>query len=257
MAFAWLGKKARAEDDEDEVGRSDDGNAGGGDDRGAPRRAGGRKGDGAGHHHGDGGSSDAGGSSEGVQNTTNKFSVHVTHVPFSATQHDLDAFFRGHHCAVDDIRMVRKLNHHQDGGERVFTGVAFVDLSDAESHAKALGLHQSKLWPGSLKINIRPTLDKTKLATVAAGRTNQVQAKKDAQVDRKVQKLSALGIDAADIVPPVADNGPAKRKQPHHRGGGAMKKKQNPAKKKKQGRKERMRLREQKQQQQQQPPPPP
>ena len=60
----------------------------------------------------------------------------------------------------------------------MFTGVAFVDFFDEQSMRKALSLHQSKLWPGSLKINIRRTLDKGRLAAVAASRTNQVQSKK-------------------------------------------------------------------------------
>ena len=75
---------------------------------------------------------------------------------------------------------------HNKEGERVFTGVAFVDFFDEQSMRKALSLHQSKLWPGSLKINIRRTLDKSRLAAVAASRTNQVQSKKQVRACARV-----------------------------------------------------------------------
>eukprot|EP00750_Incisomonas_marina_P008689 INCI15592.2.p1 GENE.INCI15592.2~~INCI15592.2.p1 ORF type:complete len:230 (-),score=59.47 INCI15592.2:121-810(-) len=163
MSFAWLGKKARVEDEpQDDAGSGEASTATSSSSSAAAfvqqqRQQGTKR----------SGSDDT--------EPAREFSVHITHVPFTATQADLDEFFKGHDCVVDDIRMVRK---HNKEGERVFTGVAFVDFFDEQSMRKALSLHQSKLWPGSLKINIRRTLDKGRLAAVAASRTNQVQSKK-------------------------------------------------------------------------------
>lgn len=164
MSFAWLGKKARAVTNESDSSESTKKSA---VQRPRSNRA-------------------PPSYSDSNDDPANKFSVHITHVPFSATKEDLNDFFVRNNCVVDSIRMVRKPNSE---GVVVFTGVAFADLFDNESYQTALSLHQSRLWEGSLKINIRPTLDKSRLAAVAAGRTSRVQTRKQEQAKRKLDVL--------------------------------------------------------------------
>lgn len=89
MSFAWLGKKARVEDDPaDEAGNVQ---------TNTQQRV---------HQH------QRVPNGEDVE-PAREFSVHITHVPFTATKADLDEFFKEHDCVVDDIRMVRKVSEHR------------------------------------------------------------------------------------------------------------------------------------------------
>ena len=180
MSFAWLGKKAR-EKDADKYFTSDSNR----DDDNTVAEAQTAK------------SEDAprGGNTRKPWRRQNaeqpKLSVHITNLPFSATKEDLNTFFDKHNCVVDDIRLVRKPNKH---GEVLFTGVAFVDFFDAESLNKALTLHQRKLRDSdSITMNIRPTLDKSKLARVAARRDSSVQERKLQQERRRNKKFQHRG----------------------------------------------------------------
>ena len=98
MSFAWLGKKARVEDEpQDDAGSGEASTATSSSSSAAAfvqqqRQQGTKR----------SGSDDT--------EPAREFSVHITHVPFTATQADLDEFFKGHDCVVDDIRMVRKVS---------------------------------------------------------------------------------------------------------------------------------------------------
>ncbi len=97
-------------------------------------------------------------------NTTRQvFSLHLTTVPYEATQTDIRCAFVEKGCYVTSVRLVYD---RTASGERKFRGVAFVDLADEASFQKGLELHGTKFLGNKHKINVRPTKSKGELTEI-------------------------------------------------------------------------------------------
>eukprot|EP00984_Skeletonema_dohrnii_P022461 scaffold11577_cov86-Skeletonema_dohrnii-CCMP3373.AAC.3 len=147
------------------------------------------------------------------QNTTRQvFSLHLTKVPYEATQTDIRCAFSEKGCYVTSVRLVydRKAN-----GERNFRGVAFVDLGDEASFQKGLALHGTKFLGNKYNVNVRPTKSKGELTEIVrktqekvamliarskekereerASNPEAYEAKKEAKKDKKDKKKRKRG----------------------------------------------------------------
>lgn len=95
-----------------------------------------------------------------------KWSVHVTQIPYQATQIDLRRHFYTQCCMIDDVRLVLR-----DGN---FTGVAFLDLANQASYDGALKLHKSSLL--GRRINVRPVRSREELGSIVERTKAKVSA---------------------------------------------------------------------------------
>jgi hypothetical protein len=111
-------------------------------------------------------------------------SVHVTQIPFSATELDLRRHFaeRGG-CLVSSVRLVYDRGIDLD---RQFRGVAFVDVPDDGSFAAALRLDKSRLM--GRRINVRPTRPAFELSKIVQETQKRLVGKKAHTKDRKEQR---------------------------------------------------------------------
>src|SRR6056300_1181426 len=92
------------------------------------------------------------------QQNARVFSLHLTKVPYDATQHDIRCAFGEKGCYVTSVRVV--YDHNQSTGEKKSRGVAFVDLADEASYKRGLELHGTKFLGKKHNINVRPTRTK-------------------------------------------------------------------------------------------------
>lgn len=99
------------------------------------------------------------------QNSTPRvFSLHLTKVPYEATQHDIRCAFGEKGCYVTSVRVV--YDHNPSTGEKKSRGVAFVDLADEASYKRGLELHGTKFLGKKHNINVRPTRTKGELSEI-------------------------------------------------------------------------------------------
>jgi hypothetical protein len=92
------------------------------------------------------------------------YSLHMTKVPYTATQTDIRFAFGQKGCNITSIRLV--YDRDQKTGERHFRGVAFVDLADEKSYNKALEFHNKPFLGKGLKVGVRPTVPKSQLSDI-------------------------------------------------------------------------------------------
>lgn len=99
-------------------------------------------------------------------NTTTRknFSLHLTKVPFDATQTTLRYAFTEKNCNVTSVRLVYDTDPKTR--ERTFRGVAFVDLADEASFDAGLKLHNTAFLGGKRKVNVRPTKTRSELSEI-------------------------------------------------------------------------------------------
>jgi len=147
------------------------------------------------------------------QNTTREvFSLHLTKVPYEATQTDIRCAFGEKGCDVTSVRLV--YDHNSSSGERHFRGVAFVDLADEASFQKGLELHGTKFLGNRHKVNVRPTKSKGELSEIVR-KTQEKVAVLIARSKEKAREERASNPEAYDAKR-EAKKGTRKRK----RGGG-------------------------------------
>ena len=111
------------------------------------------------------------------------YSLHLTQLSYDATDYDIRSLFTKKGCLISSVRLV----YDSSAGQRTFRGVAFVDVADRESYAKALHLNR-QVFMGR-KINVRPTRTKKELADIVARTKETLPAKIEAT--KKVQQDSA------------------------------------------------------------------
>lgn len=92
------------------------------------------------------------------------YSLHLTKIPFDATQSSIRFAFGEKGCHTTSVRLVYDTD--QKSGDRHFRGVAFVDLSDEASFNKGLKLHNTPFLGKGKKVNVRPTRTKTELSQI-------------------------------------------------------------------------------------------
>lgn len=133
----------------------------------------------------------------------NKFSLHVTNLPYNAAKEDIMQAFLERGCKITSTRLV--YNYHTSRRENEkkktkpansngFTGVAFVDVADETSYK--LGLDMDKTMWGQdsndneknfgrgwkrRRINVRPTKTKEELAQIVAQTRLKVAEQKQKQ----------------------------------------------------------------------------
>ena len=120
------------------------------------------------------------------------FSVHITQLPYKATEFDLQKYLFAHGCTnIVSIRFVYDQgdtfqSYHQDRQQqpsmdkkngRVFRGVAFCDLKDQPSYTAALALNKTYLM--GRRINVRPTKTVQELKTIVQQTREQLQNDKN------------------------------------------------------------------------------
>lgn len=138
-----------------------------------------------------------------------QWSLHVTQIPYEATEMDIRDHFSSRGCLVSSIRMVydyydddeddkatptagsssstnkttRGARPRPVGKKRTFRGVAFCDVMDVVSYNFALKeLHQSRLL--GRRINVRPTRTVQELSTIVQ-RTKQMVQERRKQTTRR------------------------------------------------------------------------
>ncbi|KAL7544238.1 hypothetical protein ACHAWF_007620, partial [Thalassiosira exigua] len=116
--------------------------------------------------------------------TSQKFSLHLTKVPYEATQTEIRFAFGEFGCHVTSVRLV--YDRDQKSGEKHFRGVAFVDLADEKSFERGLELHNTTFL-GNRKVNVRPTRTKSELSEIVR-RTEEKVANLIARSKEKAQK---------------------------------------------------------------------
>ena len=99
-----------------------------------------------------------------TQHQQQTYSLHMTKVPYTATQTDIRFAFGQKGCNITSIRLV--YDRDQKTGERHFRGVAFVDLADEKSYNKALEFHNKPFLGKGLKVGVRPTVPKSQLSDI-------------------------------------------------------------------------------------------
>ena len=92
------------------------------------------------------------------------YSLHLTKVPFDATQTSIRYAFIEKNCTVTSVRLVYDTN--QKTRERTFRGVAFVDLADESSFRLGLKLHNTAFLGSKRKVNVRPTRTRNELSEI-------------------------------------------------------------------------------------------
>ena len=127
------------------------------------------------------------------------YSVHLTQIPYAATDMEIRQHFFAKGVSIKSLRMV--YDRGVDG-RRQFRGVAFCDLTDEASYRLSLSLHKSVLM--GRKINVRPTKSKEELTDIVAATSRKVAAKirkykdeKDAKEGKDPKGPSPRNRDAA------------------------------------------------------------
>eukprot|EP00584_Thalassiosira_punctigera_P025710 CAMPEP_0172555770 /NCGR_PEP_ID=MMETSP1067-20121228/60064_1 /TAXON_ID=265564 ORGANISM="Thalassiosira punctigera, Strain Tpunct2005C2" /NCGR_SAMPLE_ID=MMETSP1067 /ASSEMBLY_ACC=CAM_ASM_000444 /LENGTH=336 /DNA_ID=CAMNT_0013344363 /DNA_START=17 /DNA_END=1027 /DNA_ORIENTATION=+ len=92
------------------------------------------------------------------------FSLHLTKVPYKASQGDIRYAFGEKGCNVTSVRLV--YDRDQKTGERHFRGVAFVDLADEMSFKRGLEFHNKAFLGKGRRVNVRPTRTKSELSEI-------------------------------------------------------------------------------------------
>jgi RNA recognition motif. (a.k.a. RRM, RBD, or RNP domain) len=107
---------------------------------------------------------------------TATYSLHLTQLPFDATDFDIRKLFSDHGIGAMSVLSVRMVYDHdvQTGRKTVFRGVAFVDMTDEQSYDRALKLNHKVRIRGR-KLNIRPTRTKLQLAEIVSKTRERVQ----------------------------------------------------------------------------------
>ncbi|KAL7525178.1 hypothetical protein ACHAXR_000893, partial [Thalassiosira sp. AJA248-18] len=93
-----------------------------------------------------------------------KFSLHLTKVPYDASQGDIRFAFGEKGCHVTSVRLV--YDRDQKTGEKHFRGVAFVDLADEKSFKRGLEFNHRAFLGKGRKVNVRPTRTKSELSEI-------------------------------------------------------------------------------------------
>jgi RNA recognition motif-containing protein len=165
-------------------------------------------------------------------------SLHVTQLPYDASELDLRRLFAEHGCSVTSIRLV--YDKDTRGQKTVFRGVAFVDVLNHESYNSALKLNHKASIRGR-KLNIRPTRSKEELANIVV-RTRELVQEKIRQQRAEATDGGGKGAAGTSEGRKVGDNGESKRPPSEKKMGDNVnddrkisdkdKKKNSPAKKK-------------------------
>jgi hypothetical protein len=126
-----------------------------------------------------------------------KLSLHITQLPFEASEAEIRQAFATKGCRISSLRLVYDFNpgYKKNGGDRKkFRGVAFLDVVDKDSYEKALALHSSKLFLdkgrhrgrfGGRKVNVRPTRTKEELTQIVQHTKDKLAALRRATSDVK------------------------------------------------------------------------
>jgi len=99
------------------------------------------------------------------------YSLHLTQLSFEITEYDIRSFFESKGCTLTSVRLV----YDRSATEKVFRGVAFIDLDDKKSYEIALSLSRSIIQ--GRKINVRPVKTKEELGDIVS-RTKELVAEK-------------------------------------------------------------------------------
>lgn len=162
------------------------------------------------------------------------YSLHMTKVPYTATQTDIRFAFGQKGCNITSIRLV--YDRDQKTGERHFRGVAFVDLADEKSYNKALEFHNKPFLGKGLKVGVRPTVPKSQLSDIVR-KTEEKVATLIARSKETAQKKREAGDNGDDVNKkegPKYSNAVHERKRnAHHDRGSVDEKKKHKKKKRK------------------------
>jgi hypothetical protein len=125
------------------------------------------------------------------------YSLHLTKVPFDATQSIIRYAFSQKGCQVTSVRLVYDTDHKT--GERTFRGVAFVDFGDETSFQTGLKLHNTAFLGSNRKVNVRPTKTRGELSEIVKKTQERVAsliAKSKAAAESKKQEMEeGSGVD--------------------------------------------------------------
>lgn len=102
------------------------------------------------------------------------FSLHLTKVPFDATQSTIRCAFIEKNCRIASVRLVYDTD--QKSRERKFRGVAFVDLEDEASYSIGLKQHNTAFLGGKRRVNVRPTKTRNELSEIVKKTEERVAA---------------------------------------------------------------------------------
>jgi hypothetical protein len=142
-------------------------------------------------------------------------SLHITQLPFDATDFDIRGHFVTQGVVITSLRMVYDSGL---GGRKQFRGVAFIDVLDEDSFQAALKLNKSTLL--KRRINVRPTRSKTELANIVE-RTKELvtdkirkqkELKKLAESTDEVTDTHVKKMASSDAKKPKKDKAPRKEK---------------------------------------------
>ena len=116
------------------------------------------------------------------------YSLHLTKVPYAATQTDIRFAFGQKGCNITSIRLV--YDRDQKTGEKHFRGVAFVDLADEKSYKRGLEFHNKPFLGSGRKVNVRPTRTKNELSEIVRKTEEKVatliaRSKENAQTKKR------------------------------------------------------------------------
>lgn len=140
----------------------------------------------------------------------NKFSLHITNLPYNATKAEILEVFVNNGCKVNSLRLV--YNYHTSRrdvdkkGKNIknnnhFTGVAFADMADETSFNLGLKMdktmwgqkgeenndsqHYGRGWKRR-RINVRPTKTKEELAQIVAQTRERLAAHRQERKDASI-----------------------------------------------------------------------
>lgn len=132
------------------------------------------------------------------------FSLHLTKVPFDASQSTIRHAFTAKKCQVLSVRLVYDTDPNTR--ERSFRGVAFVDLADEVSFNIGLKLHNTSFLGTNRKVNVRPTKTRSELSAIVK-KTEERVAMLIARSKEKKRAREEEGNGAVD------ERGSAKKKR--------------------------------------------
>ena len=161
------------------------------------------------------------------------YSLHLTKVPYTATQTDIRFAFGQKGCNIASIRLV--YDRDQKTGERHFRGVAFVDLADEKSYNKALEFHNKPFLGKGLKVGVRPTVPKSQLSDIVR-KTEEKVATLIARSKETAQKKREAGDNGDDVNKkdgPKSNSVHERKRNAHHDRGSVEDKKKHKKKKRK------------------------
>jgi hypothetical protein len=123
------------------------------------------------------------------------YSLHLTRVPYEATQSEIRCSFIEKGCSVTSVRLVYDRDYKT--GERNFRGVAFVDLADEKSFKRGLELNKTAFLGKGRKVNVRPTRTKNELSEIVRRTEEKVanliaRSKESAQTKKRESDGSSI-----------------------------------------------------------------